>query len=474
MLKNSKNKGITLIALVITIIVLLILAGISISMLSGDNSILRKATEAKEKSETAGAKEKIQLSTMSAIADKTGQIADATLRSELKKNLSGVSDNDIMGNEKYGWQVKIGTKAYSISHTGEVNEAFWEEVKDSNGNVTEIRRVDGTITGLKIGDIIGYSAIDGVNSENRTITSLGTVTGLGEGNNQTIEIEAGTWKLLGVENGKLKIISDIVGRELESGETSAVASKVLKLQGKIGYQNAEDELNRICSLYGKGKYAVDARSITIEDINKITGYDPEHTGVNRNKSTENGEIYKKNTLSQYGNRVTYFWKGDYYPKYTFNTSNDNLSSTHNNGFYFWDAANWKKIDYSTNPDKICTLISTSYSYYPETLTDTNDSTKSIGIANSSAERNLLFNDLSFGNSTREYYWLASRSIHCNTDYVRFGMQCVGNGQAGGYIQLASSHGGDVGFSAGLRPIVYLKSDIKLKKDNNGIWQFLED
>ena len=39
--KNNK-KGITLIALVITIIVLLILAGVSISMLTGDNSLLGK------------------------------------------------------------------------------------------------------------------------------------------------------------------------------------------------------------------------------------------------------------------------------------------------------------------------------------------------------------------------------------------------------------------------------------------------
>lgn len=40
------NKGITLIALVITIIVLLILAGVSIAMLSGDNSILTQAQNA--------------------------------------------------------------------------------------------------------------------------------------------------------------------------------------------------------------------------------------------------------------------------------------------------------------------------------------------------------------------------------------------------------------------------------------------
>ena len=47
--KNQKNKGITLIALVVTIVILLILAGISISMLTGQNSILNRAKEAKEK-----------------------------------------------------------------------------------------------------------------------------------------------------------------------------------------------------------------------------------------------------------------------------------------------------------------------------------------------------------------------------------------------------------------------------------------
>ena len=45
----KKNKGITLIALVVTIIVLLILAGISINMLTGQNGILNRAAEAKEK-----------------------------------------------------------------------------------------------------------------------------------------------------------------------------------------------------------------------------------------------------------------------------------------------------------------------------------------------------------------------------------------------------------------------------------------
>ena len=43
---NKNEKGITLIALVITIIVLLILAGVAISMLSGENGILKKAAKA--------------------------------------------------------------------------------------------------------------------------------------------------------------------------------------------------------------------------------------------------------------------------------------------------------------------------------------------------------------------------------------------------------------------------------------------
>ena len=54
-MKNRKmqEKGITLIALVVTIIVLLILAGISISMLTGQNGILNRASEAKQNTGTA-------------------------------------------------------------------------------------------------------------------------------------------------------------------------------------------------------------------------------------------------------------------------------------------------------------------------------------------------------------------------------------------------------------------------------------
>ena len=56
----KQQKGITLIALVITIIVLLILAGVTIAMLSGNNSAPQKATEAAQKDAIASAKDEIQ------------------------------------------------------------------------------------------------------------------------------------------------------------------------------------------------------------------------------------------------------------------------------------------------------------------------------------------------------------------------------------------------------------------------------
>ena len=59
MLKNQ--KGITLVALVITIIVLLILAGVSIAMLTGDNGVLTKASDSDRETARAGAVERINM-----------------------------------------------------------------------------------------------------------------------------------------------------------------------------------------------------------------------------------------------------------------------------------------------------------------------------------------------------------------------------------------------------------------------------
>ena len=63
------QRGITLIALVITIIVLLILAGVSIAMLTGDNGILTKATQSSEDTQKAEISEKVNMAIQAAYAD---------------------------------------------------------------------------------------------------------------------------------------------------------------------------------------------------------------------------------------------------------------------------------------------------------------------------------------------------------------------------------------------------------------------
>ena len=72
-MKRSKQKGITLIALVITIIVLLILAGVSIATLTGQNGILTQANNAKENSEISEEKEAVSLAYTGVIAEKKGE-----------------------------------------------------------------------------------------------------------------------------------------------------------------------------------------------------------------------------------------------------------------------------------------------------------------------------------------------------------------------------------------------------------------
>ena len=86
--KNAQksSNGITLIALVITIIVLLILAGISISMLAGDNSILQKATDAKISTERKSVIELAQTDILGQIAENKGEtITETQLKTILSK-----------------------------------------------------------------------------------------------------------------------------------------------------------------------------------------------------------------------------------------------------------------------------------------------------------------------------------------------------------------------------------------------------
>ena len=85
--RMKDKKGITLIALVITIVVLLILAGVTIATLTGENGILTKATEAKTNTEIASEKEAIGLAyNASKTNNKGGDVTDQNLNDEFDIN----------------------------------------------------------------------------------------------------------------------------------------------------------------------------------------------------------------------------------------------------------------------------------------------------------------------------------------------------------------------------------------------------
>ena len=107
---NQKEiAGITLIALVITIIVLLILAGISISMLSGDNSILNQAGRARDITGQRDIEERIQIAYLGAIANGTGDVTPEEFKQELIKQFGSdkISDDNIIQNADGTFTVTI-------------------------------------------------------------------------------------------------------------------------------------------------------------------------------------------------------------------------------------------------------------------------------------------------------------------------------------------------------------------------------
>ena len=116
--QKEAQKGITLIALVITIIVLLILAGVSIAMLTGQNGILTQANNAKNATELASAKEKVELAVIGAISQtRDGTLTVGKLRTELA-NYGGTVEGDT-----FPVTATVDGKSFTVDANGNVASA---------------------------------------------------------------------------------------------------------------------------------------------------------------------------------------------------------------------------------------------------------------------------------------------------------------------------------------------------------------
>ena len=133
-----KSNGITLIALVVTIIVLLILAGVSISMLLGENGLVQKAQSAAEKSEDGKELDEVCLAVEDATIAGIGELSKNNLKESLASTFgdSKVTDETLTGKEYGPWTFKGERGTYSISADGQVTVAYGEVAERKAPTVT--------------------------------------------------------------------------------------------------------------------------------------------------------------------------------------------------------------------------------------------------------------------------------------------------------------------------------------------------
>ena len=122
---KKSSKGITLIALVITIIVLLILAGVSIAMLTGDNGILTQASKAKDENIKGQEKEQIRLAMQSKKMEKIADNVERTVTAEELQNqliADGAKNVTVEAGENGNLVVKYADSKneYTVNQNGEI------------------------------------------------------------------------------------------------------------------------------------------------------------------------------------------------------------------------------------------------------------------------------------------------------------------------------------------------------------------
>ena len=143
MLKEKRNtNGITLIALVITIIVLLILAAVTINALSGDNGILRRATEASKQNTIAQEKEAIGVAYSSCLSDDNiGGVTSSQLQEELQKIIKNVEVSES------GTDLSIlftdTSHRYTLGKSGQIEKEVDLTPEEAN-RIVQILSVDTT------------------------------------------------------------------------------------------------------------------------------------------------------------------------------------------------------------------------------------------------------------------------------------------------------------------------------------------
>ena len=430
---NLKNKNaITLIALVVTIVVLLILAGVTISLLLDENGIIAKSKDARNANRAGTIRDEITLWEADKVASENGAGSHESMDAFLArlKTRGLINDEDIQ----------------KIKDTREL-QVGKEIIKFPSDAKTLVQAFkDGEI---QVGDYLNYN--DYVD-ESKTYTTKTNENGWAD---QKYTATKDTyWQVLGLdETGeKLMLISqspikkemkqkDQTGQEVgrakirlasienavklgaSSGGSSTIdweTTPYLVLKGAYSYVNCKQILNNISGIYSTslGK----AESLTAEEINRLIGVTVDYTNKKVYANSDpNTNIDKWGVL---GNQYTYK-ETDYTPESYINSKANATAGT------------------QTDP-------ATAYCYQWGNLT-INDTLKTI-----------LFNGTTSDANYAKSYWLASPAVDAYSGGANFGPGRVDYGGVGAVGGLFYSGGGWRAGSFGVRPVVYLESNITVE------------
>ena len=347
----KENKGITLIALIITIIILLILVGVSVNLLI--------------KGDLFGSAEKA----VSGTNDKVAQ--EQTRVDELMGRLEDVNNKS----SKHNWQYTDNTRA-QIRCTCEKCKAFNDG--DSTGRTlsigqqigeTESKTASTSITGEKSG------VSQGITDGKLTASDYGT------NGSQTLALNAEEtkWVVFGYEDKDNDGLNEVLLLTTEDPTTNTI-----RFYGAAAYNNAVEEINRMC----KELYGTNARGMTIEDVNRALGYTPA------------GGMYDLNdTCNTTGNLTTKLKDlGDMWTAITDYNTNSKAG-------VFYDPSHPEGISDSGAALGEYELNGYLYAY----VIDSTDAP--AGVPQVSSEISATAKAMIFGSHKTNYeYWLASRGV----------------------------------------------------------------
>ena len=517
----ANEKAITLIALVVTIVILLILAGVTITMTLGQNGLFTRAREGRAAYEESEVRDDLSMLITQYTWDKASEKTDKSLGDYLKENgatsVKANADGTTLEVTYKGYTFKVNkdsgeiigvSKAENSGETQPAPEVVVSGVKvteDSAGKGNNVEQGKIAADSGKKLYITFTSSIEGGTttvspavpfevSKNGSykFTITGTVGSKTYTKEQTVTVnqyKAVTSALIG------KIVSytpntPSTGYDLstaKSGYGSAqtidgtydpttwkimevdengnitkllgIGAKDVYFQGSTGYNNGVYLLNDICkSRYGNTSLGATARSLNIEDIESRMN----------SKGIAARNAYKAGTV-QYGTTRKYTGSYTKYPaiyaqeKYSGVDVSDVADGTQViTGSVDTTAQGKMNPNGKSGSDNIYTTL-------PETSETTGPSKTNLTCTQTYynvSQSSSYYDDANFYNmifGTGTYFWLASRYVYCNSSNSNayFGLRIVSSSALGGYY-LFNSRGSSYGDDYRVAPVVSLGSGIQVK------------